>query len=249
MIYEHKLGLNCVSPAGKPATTIFEKLSYNGSTSVVKCQPLTGRTHQIRVHLRYLGHPIANDPIYAHQFWEEEAKYIVLEKFSDDSTFFNEEPLAKRVAARTREATGGTRGWRDAEEQKVNDVEGVGDGVRGLQPSSTLIAVDRGHEVSESGVEEGNEEESWETLCSNCAGKDLRPDPRVDQLCIWLHAMQYEFPSSDPADKLEDGSVQATWTVRSPLPVWAAEDFADDRKIVDALRELWRQKFFGDSEE
>lgn len=35
--------------------------------SIVKCLPLTGRTHQIRVHLQYLGHPIANDPIYCNQ--------------------------------------------------------------------------------------------------------------------------------------------------------------------------------------
>jgi tRNA pseudouridine32 synthase len=35
--------------------------------SIVRCMPLTGRTHQIRVHLQFLGHPIANDPIYANQ--------------------------------------------------------------------------------------------------------------------------------------------------------------------------------------
>ena len=35
--------------------------------SIVLCLPLTGRTHQLRVHLQYLGHPIANDPIYCNQ--------------------------------------------------------------------------------------------------------------------------------------------------------------------------------------
>ncbi|CCE65611.1 hypothetical protein TPHA_0M00360 [Tetrapisispora phaffii CBS 4417] len=49
----------------KHAKTIFSRISYDGKTSVVKCKPLTGRTHQIRVHLQYLGHPIANDPIYS----------------------------------------------------------------------------------------------------------------------------------------------------------------------------------------
>ncbi|KAK9320672.1 pseudouridine synthase [Lipomyces orientalis] len=62
-----KLGLNRVKMDGKPATTIFNRLSYNGETSVVRCRPLTGRTHQIRVHLQYLGHPIGNDPIYANR--------------------------------------------------------------------------------------------------------------------------------------------------------------------------------------
>ncbi|KAI7871871.1 pseudouridine synthase [Spinellus fusiger] len=59
-----KLSLNYVHEEGKPCTTVFERLSYNGTTSVVRCRPLTGRTHQIRVHLRYLGYPIANDPLY-----------------------------------------------------------------------------------------------------------------------------------------------------------------------------------------
>ncbi len=49
---------------GKESLTEFERVSYNGKTSVVKCYPKTGRTHQIRIHLQYLGHPIVNDPLY-----------------------------------------------------------------------------------------------------------------------------------------------------------------------------------------
>ncbi|BFZ54476.1 DRAP deaminase [Savitreella phatthalungensis] len=60
-------GLNRVHPDGKTAQTSFRRLSYNGATSVVMCMPKTGRTHQIRVHLQWLGHPIANDPIYANR--------------------------------------------------------------------------------------------------------------------------------------------------------------------------------------
>lgn len=61
---DYKVSLNYVHPTGKPCTTLFERLDYNGRTSLVRCKPLSGRTHQIRVHLRYLGYPIANDPIY-----------------------------------------------------------------------------------------------------------------------------------------------------------------------------------------
>ncbi|KAI8647822.1 pseudouridine synthase [Parasitella parasitica] len=60
----HKMSINYVHSEGKASITKFERLSYNGKTSVVLCKPLTGRTHQIRVHLRYLGYPIANDPLY-----------------------------------------------------------------------------------------------------------------------------------------------------------------------------------------
>ena len=50
----------------KYAETEFEFLFYdkNSNTSVVKCYPKTGRTHQIRIHLKCLGFPIANDPCY-----------------------------------------------------------------------------------------------------------------------------------------------------------------------------------------
>lgn len=56
--------------AGKEAKTVFHRVSYDplSNTSIVKCRPFTGRSHQIRVHLQYLGHPIANDPIYANEY-------------------------------------------------------------------------------------------------------------------------------------------------------------------------------------
>lgn len=63
-----KLTLNVIKEdGGRYAKTIFKKLSFDpeSNTSIVLCKPLTGRTHQIRVHLQYLGFPIANDPIYS----------------------------------------------------------------------------------------------------------------------------------------------------------------------------------------
>ena len=57
---------------GKEAKTEFERLSYNGSSSVVLCYPKTGHTHQIRIHLQYLGFPILNDPLYNNtEVWGE----------------------------------------------------------------------------------------------------------------------------------------------------------------------------------
>ncbi|CAA0827294.1 RNA pseudouridine synthase 7 [Striga hermonthica] len=49
---------------GKVACTKFTRISTNGTESIVLCEPITGRTHQIRVHLQFLGHPIANDMLY-----------------------------------------------------------------------------------------------------------------------------------------------------------------------------------------
>jgi RluA family pseudouridine synthase len=63
-VFAHKLGINHVSKDGKESTTLFKKISSDGFTSLVEAKPLTGRTHQIRVHLQWLGYPIANDPLY-----------------------------------------------------------------------------------------------------------------------------------------------------------------------------------------
>ncbi|KAK7472266.1 hypothetical protein VKT23_000387 [Stygiomarasmius scandens] len=66
---DRQMGLNIVHPEGKPAKTIFQRIRYDADTdsSVVLCKPLTGRSHQIRVHLQYLGHPIANDSVYCEE--------------------------------------------------------------------------------------------------------------------------------------------------------------------------------------
>ena len=54
----------------RPAKTIFRLLSIapDRKTSLVECRPLTGRSHQIRAHLSYLGYPIANDGQYGGQY-------------------------------------------------------------------------------------------------------------------------------------------------------------------------------------
>lgn len=54
-VVSYKIGVCKVSAKGKDCTTVFTKLGYNGKTSVVLCKPLTGRMHQIRVHLQFLG--------------------------------------------------------------------------------------------------------------------------------------------------------------------------------------------------
>ena len=55
----------------KAAETAFAVISYdrNSDSTVVMCKPETGRTHQIRLHLQWLGHPIANDPNYGGELW------------------------------------------------------------------------------------------------------------------------------------------------------------------------------------
>jgi 23S rRNA pseudouridine1911/1915/1917 synthase len=54
----------CVERGGKPAVTEYRVVRRFGAYSLVLLRPKTGRTHQLRVHLRRLGCPIVGDPLY-----------------------------------------------------------------------------------------------------------------------------------------------------------------------------------------
>ncbi|RDW79274.1 pseudouridine synthase family protein [Aspergillus mulundensis] len=116
-----KVGLNRVRATGKEAKTKFRRLAYypppspttppaegegdrpatpppsyvneSEGYSIVHCFPLTGRTHQIRVHLQFLGHPISNDPIYSNRrvFGPELGK-------DDDSAEMDDEIVERLMA-------------------------------------------------------------------------------------------------------------------------------------------------------
>ena len=55
----------CVtSTNSKKAVTHFKVLERYKNASLIECKLDTGRTHQIRVHMKYINHPVVNDPIY-----------------------------------------------------------------------------------------------------------------------------------------------------------------------------------------
>jgi hypothetical protein len=65
-VVSHKQGINSVRSDDTESRTVFRRLGGNDSTSVVECRPLTGRMHQIRVHLQHLGFPVVGELLYAH---------------------------------------------------------------------------------------------------------------------------------------------------------------------------------------
>jgi 23S rRNA pseudouridine1911/1915/1917 synthase len=56
-----------VGSNGKSAVTEYKVLKTDGKLSLLELKPATGRTHQLRVHLKYLGHPIVGDTFYGGQ--------------------------------------------------------------------------------------------------------------------------------------------------------------------------------------
>jgi len=56
--------LRTVVPTGEPAVTHYETVTVFSSATMVRLQLETGKTHQIRVHMRHIGHPLLGDPMY-----------------------------------------------------------------------------------------------------------------------------------------------------------------------------------------
>jgi 23S rRNA pseudouridine1911/1915/1917 synthase len=54
----------CASNRGREAVTEYHVLDSTPGMSLIECRPRTGRTHQVRVHLKHLGCPVLGDPLY-----------------------------------------------------------------------------------------------------------------------------------------------------------------------------------------
>lgn len=72
---------------GKPAQTEYKVIKTNDRYSLLELKPQTGRTHQLRVHLKYLGHPIVGDNLYG----GERAKRLYLHALALELTLPNRE--------------------------------------------------------------------------------------------------------------------------------------------------------------
>ena len=97
-VMEHpvKKGMMIVHAKGKPSVTEYEVQEEYGIYSLVKFQIHTGRTHQIRAHMKHLGHPVACDDVYG------DPKPILLssfkKKFKLSQHDEEERPMLNRLA-------------------------------------------------------------------------------------------------------------------------------------------------------
>lgn len=63
---------------GKPSRTRWRLLAERGGNALLELEPLTGRTHQLRVHLAHIGHPILGDTLYADATTQQAAPRLLL---------------------------------------------------------------------------------------------------------------------------------------------------------------------------
>ncbi len=171
-------------------------------TSLVLCRPLSGRMHQIRVHLQYLGFPIVNDALYnAPDIWgPSNAQYGQYE-------YSNEYVIEIFTTRHSCEY------WLlndiDNEDETINlngkrvmetDEEQINDDVKRIKtedPTTTTTTID---------VNDDNAVKTYiKEHCFECLNRFREPAP--DELVMFLHALQY---------KISDVT-----TFTSSLPEWA----------------------------
>ncbi|KAL2790382.1 RNA pseudouridylate synthase domain-containing protein 2 isoform 2, partial [Daubentonia madagascariensis] len=220
LVVSYKVGVCRVDPRGKPCETVFQRLSYNGHSSVVRCRPLTGRTHQIRVHLQFLGHPILNDPIYNSVAWgpsrgqgghipktdEELLRDLVAEhqaKQSLDVLDLCERDLSPGLTDSI--ATSSEMG-KDSVKELAAAAQKM-DGVVEAAPWDLDTMALAPGKAAETDVM--NQE--TDPLCAEC--QLVRQDPLPQDLVMFLHALCYKGPGFE---------------YFSPMPAWAQDDWRED---------------------
>lgn len=203
---DRQSGLNIVHPKGKDCRTLFQRISYDPATdsSVVVCRPITGRTHQIRVHAQFLGHPISNDPLYNHPVWATVDRDVLstaqprhYERVGGESGNVEVERVLTALKGARDDSEGWAR-WRDdvvfgTLNRQMNyetvDVPGP-NGQPAPAPPADAAPMDT-------------------DVCETCR-IPLLPDPTPEELYIYLHAIKYWTDQ---------------WSFQDELPWWASEQW------------------------
>ncbi|XP_072758356.1 pseudouridylate synthase RPUSD2 isoform X2 [Anoplolepis gracilipes] len=231
-VVSYKIGVCKVSEKGKDCVTRFKRLSYNGKSSVVLCKPQTGRMHQIRVHLQYLGYPVVNDPLYNHVVFgphkgkggnigktDEELvrdlisihnaeNWLGMDGDSDMSLFKPKLELEERMLGTGNDKDNGsspssTPGLVEDEQQQPQQQPQQQESLK------VTVGTQTGSEPPDSTF--ANDKVTVDPHCYECKVKYR--DPKPSDLVMYLHAWRYCGPG---------------WEYETPLPAWAASDWAGD---------------------
>ncbi|XP_061897603.1 RNA pseudouridylate synthase domain-containing protein 2 [Entelurus aequoreus] len=224
LVVSFKIGLCRVDPKGKECRTVFQRLSFNGKTSVVRCLPLTGRTHQIRVHLQYLGFPILNDPIYGSSAWgPHRGKGGLIGKSDEEilKALVEEHEGQESLHLLNLSDNGSIFSKETQKDKKLDDgsceTEKSGESREILEQSTPEESKDNASIQEPKDQWHGNQKEllansptAIDHLCSEC--RLVRADPTEKELLMYLHALRYKGPDFEYSTQ---------------LPGWAKEDWVE----------------------
>nr|CDS26944.1 ribosomal pseudouridine synthase [Hymenolepis microstoma] len=229
-----KMGLNAViaeSEGGKPSKTSFLPLLFKkpksadspGST-IVLARLYTGRTHQVRIHLQYLGFPIVDDPLYNSYDWGETkgafAKYreprsellTALATSRNRNAYLKSAITEEHCASENQIAHKKTR-----EDCGKNSDESTQDSIADVNVSTDEVPSPPLKKRRLSGIRYYDDstvnaetlallEAAYEPDCPDCNRRFA--DPMTSNLVLRLHAYRYS---------------SAEWSYSAPLPDWAVE--------------------------
>ncbi|OJJ65061.1 hypothetical protein ASPSYDRAFT_27024 [Aspergillus sydowii CBS 593.65] len=203
-------------PGTRPATPPPSYINESEGYSIVHCLPLTGRTHQIRVHLQFLGHPISNDPIYSNR------RVFGPELGKNESTADRDDEIIDRLMEMGRTELPETVSYRT----HLTTLPVVPPGT----DSSVVQAImTKEHEAAVEAYQKRKGERLSGKTCDVC-GTELYTDPGVHELGIFLHAVAY----SDAGGE---------WQYRSKMPSWALPPAElDGPREVPAWKEVEADK-------
>lgn len=205
-------------PYGRPSVTKMRLVSYCAAsqTSLVECQPVTGRTHQIRLHSQLAGHPIANDPCYGGElFFHDPEKQAQCRAAQTLLEACGIAPLSRVLHQPTTSATATTTA-------AVTDTATAT--TTTTTATWTLPPIERQSGESDDAL--------LERSCRYCAALRQFPqlrDVEVHLHCdgIWLHAWQYAktrpLSSLSPSSADGDDDSDEFWAFEAPPPAWAAD--------------------------
>lgn len=176
--------------ATPPASDLDDEEGY----SIVHCAPLTGRTHQLRVHLQFLGHPITNDPIYSNR------RVFGPNLGREEATGDNDQEIISRLSEMGKSEVAEPLAYETFQTPPPEHVtQGADDGV-----INDLLA--REHDAMVNKYLRRKGERLNGQVCETC-GTELYDDPGVHELGIFLHAVSY-------------AETSGKWQYRSKMPQW-----------------------------
>ena len=180
---------------GRAATPPPALSNEDEGYSIIHCLPLTGRTHQIRVHLQFLGHPITNDPIYSNR------RVFGPTLGKNDTTADRDTEIIDRLSSM------GKTELPDTVYSYRTHLTTTPNVPPDTDPAVMNQIMTREHEAASVHYQQRKGEMLSGKTCEVC-GTELYSDPGVHELGIFLHAVAYADHEGD-------------WTYRSKMPSWA----------------------------